>query len=150
MFSSHFEEHIVRSSLESTAEVDSDSNSVISPSTALTPLTPGFGHRIEERPKAMFVSSSEDVNSSIVQVLQEEITQAKLAWQTRIQELEGQVRDLKCELDGMRGAERDTPYCDSCGRGKLKINVNGTSLEDQELDRPRARTGSAARFGNGN
>jgi hypothetical protein len=159
IFSAQFGDHIVRGSLESTAEVDSDTNSLTGPETVSSPLTPGFSLRSDSQAsnKGMMSVISEDDPSHIVRALQEQISQAKRAWQLQIWELEGQVRDLKTELDEMRKSENEKPFCGACGRGKVLAAQPHASdcVHDAKkagiVNRPRVvRTGAAARFGNGN
>ena len=84
-------------------------------------------------------------------VLQNQIVSARKAWQRHIWELEGQVRDLKAEIEDLRTAENDKAFCDVCGARKPTVErVPSDTRKVGVVDRPRARTGDAARFGNGN
>ena len=57
--------------------------------------------------------------SSVIQALQEQILSTRRAWQRQIWELEGQVRDLKAEVEELRTAEGSSEYCMACGRGAV-------------------------------
>ena len=92
---------------------------------------------------------SED-QSSAIQALQEQIVTARKAWQQHIWELEGQVRDLKAEVENLRTTGNNKGYCDVCGRGKPEEDGHTDTKKVGVVNRPRARTGDAARFGNGN
>jgi len=94
----------------------------------------------------------EDDPYVIIQQLQEQIKATRKAWQHQIWELEGQVRDLRAEIDDMRIKETSGERCLLCGRdGSLERGAQ----EDQRsvvsrpgvVDRPRARTGVGTRFG---
>jgi len=57
--------------------------------------------------------------------------------------LEGQVRELKAEIDDMKNGD----VCEACGRGSDRNSkkYDGPGV----LHRPRAKTGSGARFAGG-
>lgn len=86
---------------------------------------------------------------------------ARRAWQRQIWELEGQVRDLKAEVEEFRSAENAREYCMACGRGNIgrpPTEVIDVSVEDLKkagvkvggiVNRPRARTGLGSRFASG-
>ena len=79
----------------------------------------------------------------LVSTLQEQLRESRKAWQRQIWELEGQVRDLKAELEELRSGDT----CEACGRGiatQKPVTVMGV------VNRPRAKTGSGARFASGN
>lgn len=121
------------------------SPSPISPGTGLSPMTPA-SHGMAD--KASIVGS--DDQASVIQALQDQIVSARKAWQQHIWELEGQVRDLKAEVEDLRVAD----YCAHCGQGRKHeerhhLNSNDATRKGSVVDRPRARTGDAARFGNG-
>jgi hypothetical protein len=99
---------------------------------------------------------SED-QSSVIRALQDQMASAKIAWQGQIWELEGQVRDLKAEVNDLRLTDKKG-YCEVCGRGGQNHTADPDRNRDdavQEMkntgvvNRPRARTGTSARFGNG-
>lgn len=156
VFSAHFADHIVVPEVESPldAEQSLDTPSSFSPSPGRSPLTPGFSIRSEETAadKASIISgiSGSGDQSSVIQALQSQIVSAKKAWQRHIWELEGQVRDLKTEIEDLRTAGNEKGFCDVCGRGKPVERDNAEARKVGIVDRPRARTGDAARFGSGN
>jgi hypothetical protein len=137
--------------------LDSDGGT---PTTAsvISPRSPPAGYKFEPRNIDEKIVQPVEDQSSVIQALQEQILTARRAWQQQIWELEGQVRDLKAEVDVLRLAEKDAPFCLSCGRGavgkpgqeehnraeglvKAGIKVGGV------VNRPRARTGVGSRFG---
>jgi len=75
------------------------------------------------------------------------------AWQHQIWELEGQVRDLRAEIDGMRLKEERGERCLLCGRSDdepdedASESLRSTGGRAGIVDRPRARTGVGTRFG---
>ncbi|KAJ7042377.1 hypothetical protein C8F04DRAFT_993335 [Mycena alexandri] len=166
LFSAHFGDHIVsaRDMLDPPQpglDADADTLSSTSPSTMVSPITPaallgrGSGGSSDKTPMATITEDQ----SALVQALQEQIVSAKKAWQRHIWELEGQVRDLKAEVDGLRAGEGDA-YCEVCGRGRpgqqqlppRSGSASATATHDHKpfsgvVNRPRARTGTAARFG---
>jgi len=154
VFSAHFSDHIVVQEVESPvdAEQSLDTPSSLSPDTGRSPVTPGFSVRSDGSvgDKASITVGSDD-QSSVIQSLQNQIVSARKTWQRHIWELEGQVRDLKAEIEDLRSVENDKGFCDVCGRGKPAVE-HGTMDTKRVgvVDRPRARTGDAARFGNGN
>ena len=87
--------------------------------------------------------SAEDDQTAIITALKEQIRQSRKAWQRQIWELEGQVRDLKAEIEDMKNGE----VCEVCGRGPTKSETNNNK---GVIHRPRAKTGCGARFASGN
>lgn len=71
------------------------------------------------------------------------ILPTKNAWNKQILELEGQVRDLKAELEELK-AKNNGDFCDKCGRGRGSQTQAPTSV----AKRPRARTRSSSRLMN--
>ncbi|KAI0002080.1 hypothetical protein BJV77DRAFT_1063414 [Russula vinacea] len=61
-------------------------------------------------------SFDEDDPYMIIQQLQDQMKSTRKAWQHQIWELEGQVRDLRAEIDGMRLKELRGERCILCGR----------------------------------
>ncbi|KAJ7357221.1 hypothetical protein DFH08DRAFT_688340 [Mycena albidolilacea] len=163
LFSAQFADHLSPSTLRDSdvpphpgLDADVDTLSSTSPSTMVSPITPGLnlggggsarGSGDRDTSKVPMATITED-QSVLVQALQEQMVSAKKAWQRHIWELEGQVRDLKAEVDGLRAA--DGEYCDACGRGPAKER-GGThdhrAPTGGVVNRPRARTGTSARFG---
>jgi len=133
-----------------------DTLSSMSPTTVISPITPAalLGRNSGDRDKVPMATISED-QSALVQALQEQIGAAKKAWQRHIWELEGQVRDLKAEVDDLRARDGDA-YCDACGRGRpagptqARSGTPTSTAHDYKMgvvNRPRARTGTSSRFG---
>ncbi|KIK70853.1 hypothetical protein GYMLUDRAFT_66068 [Collybiopsis luxurians FD-317 M1] len=155
VFSAHFSDHILPS-LTSDDEPDTPS-SLQSPATVISPVTPGAYPRPEQisHSKTSNGASSvlgEEDQSAIIRALQDQIVTAKRAWQQQIWELEGQVRDLKAEVEDLR-SKNDQSYCERCGRGFPDYCESPTSEEGEKkpfnvVNRPRARTGTGqSRFG---
>ncbi|KAI0080266.1 hypothetical protein K474DRAFT_1704820 [Panus rudis PR-1116 ss-1] len=165
MFSANFTDHLApgrhsndRPSLEA------DTGTPTTSTTGISPLSPGFpaqfGNRSsDEKNPSIAIASPQEDQSSVIQALQEQIVNARRAWQRQIWELEGQVRDLKAEVDGLRSAEEAKEYCPTCGRGAVS-NQQDVSLDDLKkagvsvrahgvVNRPRARTGVGSRFASG-
>ena len=65
-------------------------------------------------------SSSDDSQPDVIRALQGQIFGAKGDWQKHVWELEGQIRDLKAEIEEMRQADNSGRYCETCGRGRKK------------------------------
>ena len=88
------------------------------------------------------------------------------AWQRQIWELEGQVRDLKTEVEELRAADARGEFCSACGRGAAARpspvgsddgspsprtpedvrRAAGGGKAGGVVNRPRARTGINSRF----
>ncbi|KAJ7076572.1 hypothetical protein B0H15DRAFT_955584 [Mycena belliarum] len=158
LFSAHFGEHIVAHDPDvhqPGLDADGDTLSSMSASTVVSPITPGLLLGRGSGDKAPMATISED-QSALVQSLQDQIVSAKKAWQRHIWELEGQVRDLKAEVDGLRTADGER-YCDACGRGRpdgagpAHAHSGGPVAAYEHkpgvINRPRARTGTSARYG---
>lgn len=155
IFSAHFADHIVAlqadSDFPAKEEPASDTPMSSSPGTERSPLTSGFSLRSDETTTdsgSITANDSED-QSSVIQTLREQIVSARKAWQHHIWELEGQVRDLKAEVDNLRSAGHWKEYCEVCGRGEPVQDGHNDTRKVGVVNRPRARTGDAARFGNG-
>ena len=83
-------------------------------------------------------AATDDDPYVIIQQLQEQLRSTRKAWQHQIWELEGQVRDLRAEIDEMRLKELRGERCLLCGRSdEHDQSVGGHGV----VDRPRARTG---------
>ncbi|KAJ7092581.1 hypothetical protein C8R44DRAFT_990168 [Mycena epipterygia] len=152
LFSAHFGDHIV-SPQQPGLDTDVDTLSSMSPSGVISPITPGLLLSRNSGDKVPMATISED-QSALVQSLQDQLATAKKAWQRHIWDLEGQVRDLKAEVEGLRAAEGDG-YCEECGRGRPAGTVQARSAVEHPpraftggvVNRPRARTGTSSRFG---
>ncbi|KNZ75641.1 hypothetical protein J132_02415 [Termitomyces sp. J132] len=159
-FSAQFVDHIVLPDCRPSLETDG--GTPISPTKIFSPVTPGsasISDLSSTDPKLSTLTNfiSQD-NSSVISALQEQIINAKLAWQRQIWELESQVRDLKAEVDDLHKAESEGTFCERCGRGQRRPKVgrtpNSSGGEAQNMknlgvmSRPRALTGSSSRFGN--
>ena len=132
LFSDHFGDHIV----------DTDSRPAsATPRSSSPALTPVSANQASYEQPANY--SSLDNQVSVVRSLQEELAAAKKAWQLRIWELEGQVRDLKATVEELKGSD-NKGCCQSCGR----ITVAAPPRSESVVHRPRAHTGTSSRFTN--
>ncbi|CCL98996.1 uncharacterized protein FIBRA_01004 [Fibroporia radiculosa] len=162
LFSTGFADQLVSPDALSQPSLDTDSGTPTTATTSMvSPLSPNFPPKAYAGVNDGKVSPmiTEDDQSSIVQPLPDQILVARRAWQRQIWELEGQVRDLKAEVEELRTAEKGTSFCAVCGRGsagKASTESDGT-LEDLKkagvkvgvVNRPRARTGVGSRFASG-
>ncbi|KAF9462108.1 hypothetical protein BDZ94DRAFT_746855 [Collybia nuda] len=155
-FSAQFGDHIVgkdpRPSLETDISTPSPSNNVFSPITPDSSIQ--TDHTSSDKLTPHFAPVSSD-QASIIQLLQDQIVSSKRAWQRHISELEGEIRDLKAEVEDLRSTSQ-VDYCDVCGRGKRangdtsvsrQHSDNPVGIKNSVVHRPRARTGTASRFG---
>ncbi|KAI1793865.1 hypothetical protein LXA43DRAFT_179185 [Ganoderma leucocontextum] len=155
-------------SLTTRPSLEADTGTPTTATTAISPLSPdfpgvkplGFGRSSDEKSGHISIAQDDRDQSSIIQALQEQILSTRRAWQRQIWELEGQVRDLKGEVEELRTAEGQSEYCVACGRGAVgrpavtpndDATVNSRTLEDSRkaggvVNRPRARTGVGSRF----
>ena len=136
VFSAHFADHIMSVDSPSTS-TQTDSSSTTAGGSAsggsLSPLAtePSFDNKHA-------VTDTDDDPYAIIQQLQEQLRSTRKAWQHQIWELEGQVRDLRAEIDEMRLKELRGERCILCGRSdESDLSVGGHGI----VDRPRARTG---------
>ncbi|KZV75515.1 hypothetical protein PENSPDRAFT_680985 [Peniophora sp. CONT] len=148
-----------------------------SPTSAMSPVTPGFppsyGGGIDPTRSgsdsgALIMDANSDDPNAVIAALQAQITGARKAWQRQIWELEGQVRDLRAEMEEMRAKERSGEACAFCGRGgspgydevvpahqahdmprkgSLPSTPEAPTGRGGVVNRPRARTGVGGRFG---
>lgn len=140
VFSAHFADHIMSLESPSASPMQTDSSSTTaggsgsgSSGSIVSPLAtePSFD---EKHAHAV----ADDDPYAIIQQLQEQLRSTRKAWQHQIWELEGQVRDLRAEIDEMRLKELRGERCLLCGRSdELDQGVGGLGV----VDRPRARTG---------
>ena len=137
LFSDHFGDHIVDTESPSS---EMDSATPRSSSPALTPVS--ATQASYEQPAKY---SSLDNQASVIRSLQEELAEAKKAWQLRIWELEGQVRDLKATVEELKASDNKN-YCQSCGR--TTVAAAAPPRSESVVNRPRARTGTSSRFTN--
>ena len=135
VFSAHFADHIVSLDSPSTSTTQTDSSSTTAGGSgsggSLSPLAtePSFDEKHVVPDDDPYV---------IIQQLQEQLRSTRKAWQHQIWELEGQVRDLRAEIDEMRLKELRGERCILCGRSdEPDQSVGGHGI----VDRPRARTG---------
>ncbi|KAL1951060.1 hypothetical protein VTO73DRAFT_209 [Trametes versicolor] len=151
-------------SLRTRPSLEVDTGTPTTAATAISPLSPDFhphgkyGRASDEKSGPMI---AQDDQSSVIQALQEQILTARRAWQRQIWELEGQVRDLKAEVEELRAVEGSADYCASCGRGggggRRPGGDDGRNVEELRragvktgvVNRPRARTGVGSRFASG-
>ncbi|CAL1695339.1 unnamed protein product [Somion occarium] len=160
MFTKNFSEHLVTDRFSSDQPRPSLETDTGTPTTAsaISPRSPAFLARSsDEKHLPIGIASQQDDQSSVIQALQEQIMTARRAWQRQIWELEGQVRDLKAEVDGLRMSDSSQEYCATCGRGSVgRPTVDGEGKTDDHrkaggksggvVNRPRARTGVGSRF----
>ncbi|KAI9454017.1 hypothetical protein F5148DRAFT_449693 [Russula earlei] len=146
LFSAHFADHIV--SIDSSSPVQTDgSGTIVGGSATLTPSS--LQRFSDEKPAAV----AEDNPYLIIQQLQEQMKSTRKAWQRQIWELEGQVRDLRAEIDELRLKELRGERCLLCGRCDdtddegVAETSRTTGSRNGVVDRPRARTGVGTRFG---
>jgi len=152
-FNVQFGDHMI--SQGSRPSLETDSGTPGSSSHIFSPITPDssthLGYSGNDGPHSTMDQSS------VINALKEQVLTAKLAWQRRIWELEGQVKDLKIEVDELRAKGNTAGYCDVCGRGQSLPDAVGSHhlhLKDTHeersgsvIHRPRARTGNSSRFG---
>ena len=144
VFSAHFADHIVSTDSSPTcAQPDTSSiTTAHSPRSLASSTQRSFDEKL----------GYEDDPYVIIQQLQEQIKSTRKAWQHQIWELEGQVRDLRAEIDDMRVKELRGERCLLCGRDGEPERGAGETLtrvasRPGVVDRPRARTGVGTRFG---
>lgn len=149
MFSSHFTDHIIdpeSASSERSAQPWLDKDTGTPTSINTSPLTADFPvHTLpQSRSEKSHTAVSPDDQSDIVRALQDQISVAQQAWQRHIWELEGQVRDLKSEIEELKHADGGGEHCHSCGRGHRRTARD--EFKGSVLNRPRAPTGNSGRF----
>ncbi|KAF9229145.1 hypothetical protein BS17DRAFT_762846 [Gyrodon lividus] len=150
-FSSHFVDIVVGPEEELQPDQCTPS-SAASSGTALSPITSVSTRRSDDGPVGAAETPGE--RSLVMKALQDQMISAKKVLQRQIWELRGQVRDLKAEVEDLRAAD-DKEYCEVCGRGDPQ-KCDALSAEETRskkvgvVNRPRARTGDAARFASGN
>ncbi|KAF8516398.1 hypothetical protein JB92DRAFT_3114265 [Gautieria morchelliformis] len=89
-------------------------------------------------PPALGAIQSEDPSNVIV-ALQEQIVNSRKMWQQHIWELEGQIRNLKVEVEELRS----TGECETCGAARRERVVRAPVPQNVGVvDRPRPRLGS--------
>ncbi|KAI0639718.1 hypothetical protein C8Q77DRAFT_1045433 [Trametes polyzona] len=151
-------------SLRARPSLEVDTGTPTTATTVISPLSPDFpsstkyGRSSDEKSGPVIAQDDRD-QSSVIQALQEQILTARRAWQRQIWELEGQVRDLKAEVEELRAAEGNSEYCAACGRGSVRKPSAEENRNLEELkragvktgvvNRPRARTGVGSRFASG-
>lgn len=127
--------------------------SVMTFSDVLTPMseTPPF---LDSKSASSLLTSkgnTEQDPQAIINVLQDQILATRKAWRLQLWELEAQLRELRTELDEVKG-ER----CHSCGSAREDAahahgHSSGAAAGVSVVDRPRVKTGGGARamFGSG-
>ena len=143
VFSAHFADHIMP--LDSSPTTQTDSSGITAAgSSSLS--SPSARYPSEEK------YATEDDPYLTIHQLQEQMKSIRKAWQHQIWELEGQVRDLRAEIDDMRSKELRGERCILCGRtdehgeGRGEVSES-TGSRHGVVDRPRARVGVGTRFG---
>lgn len=147
MFSSHFSDHILdpESAISERGSQPSLELDTGTPTTVnASPRSPDFPVRTLPRSQSGKLNPdiTSDDQSDIVRALQAQISGAQQAWQKHVWELEGQVRDLKAEIEELKHVDGGGEYCNSCGRGHRRA----TRDEFKGIHRPRAQTGNSGRF----
>ena len=111
----------------------SDSRSASLSTSSDFPLTPSSGSYIAGTPSHGVVSVEDQ--SALITSLQEQIVNSRKMWQRQIWELEGQVKDLKVEVEELR----NTGECETCGMAKGERRVRAPMQNVGVVDRPRPR-----------
>ncbi|KAH9969025.1 hypothetical protein BC827DRAFT_304853 [Russula dissimulans] len=147
LFSAHFADHIVSVDSPPTAQTDS-SDATTTTSSGRSTLNSASTQRSSDEKRL----AAEDDPYAIIQQLQEQMKGTRKAWQHQIWELEGQVRDLRAEIDDLRLKELRGERCLLCGRSDeqdqgVAETPSFTGPRPGVVDRPRARTGVGTRFG---
>ncbi|KAH9898089.1 hypothetical protein C8Q73DRAFT_641704 [Cubamyces lactineus] len=156
-------------SLRTRPSLEADTGTPTTATTAVSPLSPdfpntkalGYGRSSDEKSGGPVIAQQDDRDqSSVIQALQEQILTARRAWQRQIWELEGQVRDLKAEVEELRAADGNGEFCAACGRGGARRpgpaeecrnveELKRAGVKTGVVNRPRARTGVGSRFASG-
>ncbi|TFK77227.1 hypothetical protein BDN72DRAFT_830396 [Pluteus cervinus] len=122
-------------------EPDLDTPRSSSPVAVTSPLTPSSSSRFDTD------------HGTHVRSVEDKFVSAKLAWQRQIWELEGQVRDLRAEIEELRKGNDKAGYCDVCRRGspphQRDIDQRQQSTPNVSSPLSQARTGTSSRFGGG-
>ncbi|TFK30781.1 hypothetical protein FA15DRAFT_662831 [Coprinopsis marcescibilis] len=153
LFSAQFGEHIIPEfqSNASGSVTDVETPTTSSPQTIVSPLTPA--------PTETFLKPDSEDQSTTIKALRAQLSSLKATSERQIWELEGQVRELKGELEGLRMEHRDSSsHCNECGRGIWTASprsnsppssgVNTPNSGRSVINRPRAKTGTSSRFVN--
>ncbi|KAH7885901.1 hypothetical protein F5I97DRAFT_1172888 [Phlebopus sp. FC_14] len=152
-FSAHFADIVASPEAETHLDLDTPRSSG-TPETLHSPITPVSTPRRSEDTVATTTDGSGE-QSLVIKALQQQIVSAKKAWQQQIWDLRGQVRDLQAEVRDLRVSDNGE-YCDVCGRGDQQKRCIADRVDETQtrkggiVNRPRARTGDAARFASGN
>lgn len=145
LFSAHFSEHLVP--LDDGPRPPGSTNDPGTPRSAASPLAPITPPPLTLSPRGSSGSGGEKSPTAAGERQQLALSARTAAWQQQIWELEGQVRDLKAELEAATGRYGDE-YCSHCGRGKqAPVSLNPSPVGGSVINRPRARTGTSSRFG---
>lgn len=137
--------------------LDIDTGTPTTGASLISPRSPPLLYSLDQHMVDAKSIPVED-QSSVIRALQEQIVAARKAWQHQLWELEGQVRDLKAELEELRADDNGQEYCSACGRGAPVASGVGLRLDDLKragvkvggvVNRPRARTGVGSRFASG-
>lgn len=154
-FSSNFGDHLLSGDDQSPSSPRADAFSLLSPSTVSSnepiPSPVNTGGFFPESTDGAFNAAAAGVAedpAAVISALKEQIRTYRKVWQRQIWELEGQVRDLKTEIEDMRSGD----VCEACGRGESSSpeRKGSTSEGAGVIHRPRAKTGHGARFASGN
>lgn len=133
--------------------LETDTGTPTTNTSAISPRSPSPIYKSDPL-AAVDVADLED-QSSVIRALQEQMVTARKAWQMQLWELEGQVNDLKKEVEDLHAKESGQEYCPACGRGGAAVGVRLEELKRAGVkvggvvNRPRARTGVGSRFASG-
>ncbi|KAL5534341.1 hypothetical protein ACEPAG_803 [Sanghuangporus baumii] len=152
-FSKNFAEHLLAEDQRADSPRNADVASLISPTTVASsdlipsPVNAGFNIAgiADSSHGDRFTTGENEDQSAIIVALKDQIRASRITWQRQIWELEGQIRDLRAEIDDLKSGD----ICEVCGRGgslSQERKVSNTGV----LHRPRAKTGHGARFASGN
>ena len=122
-------------SLRTRPSLEVDTGTPTTATTAVSPLSPDFpsarglgyasARSSDEKAGVGLVAIADGSadggadQAAVIQALHEQILSTRRAWQRQIWELEGQVRDLKAEVEELRAADARSEYCAACGRGAI-------------------------------
>ncbi|KAF9455052.1 hypothetical protein P691DRAFT_754169 [Macrolepiota fuliginosa MF-IS2] len=109
----------------------------------------------------LYVVRENSEATTAIKVLQEHLDNTNKMWQKRVWDLESQIRELKNEVADLKKIrnEGEKTFCETCGERSAEVGGAQSSQPQQRsmghksggsvMSRPRARTGSSARFVNG-
>ena len=135
--------------------LETDMGTPTTGASAISPRSPSPMYKTDD-PLAVVNMGDDDDQPPVVRAIREQMDLARKEWQRQLLELEGQVRDLKNEVDELRANEAAQEYCSACGRGGSVTTMRmeelrnaGVKVGGGIVNRPRARTGVGSRFASG-